>query len=135
MPDTTIQLAPWLAMLQPIAFAVVSVGVPIALGYVRQYTGIQVSQANADALTKAIQDQAGLLIAKSPTNLSFQSIDPHHPDIAKAVNWMGTAMPKLLAATGKTPDDVAHMIAAEIGKLQVQQPVAPLVGPYVAPRT
>ena len=123
---TTISLAPFVEVLQPYITAAVTTIVGAAVVYVaslfQKWTGIKVSQNDQTNLQSWISTQAGLAIAKSETNLSGVSIDAHTKIVADAADFVVSKIPDLLKATGKTPDDVAHLIASEIGRLQATAP-------------
>jgi cytochrome bd-type quinol oxidase subunit 2 len=130
--SSTVALAPWVEILQPIVTTVVTALIGAAVTYgaylLQKWTGIKVSQDNQAALEKAVSTQAGLAIAKSATSLAGQSIDARSTSVAEGANYIGKNLKPLLEATGKTPDDVAHDIAAEIGKLTAAPPVvSPLI--------
>ena len=129
-PSTAIAAAPFVADLQPyltaLVTAVIGIAVPWGFSLLQRYTGVAISQADQEALSKAAQTQAGIIVAKADGSLAGVSIDAKSPAIATAANWVAVNLPSLLTKAGATPDDVSHMILAEIGKLQAQMtaPVA-----------
>jgi hypothetical protein len=119
--STAVSAAPFVDILQPYITAVVTTVagavVTLAAAAARKYLKISIDQGLVDIARDEAQKQAGLLIAKSATSLATQSIDAHSPEVARATNWAATEIPKVLSDAKITPDDFAHMIAAEVGKL------------------
>ncbi len=131
---TTISLAPFVEALLPtlvvIASAISTAAVTYLVDLVRKW-GLQISQANEAKLVKEVSTQAGLAIAASATNLAGESIDAHSPAVVKAASYITNNLQALMKSTGVTPDNVAHLVAGEIGKLQAATPtvVAALPAP------
>jgi cytochrome bd-type quinol oxidase subunit 2 len=135
--STVVPLAPFVDTLQPYltAAATTIIGAAVLYGAAlfQRWTGIKIDQANEAALAKAVSTQAGLAIAASATNLAGQSIDAHSSAVASGANYIATNLKPLLAATGRSPDDVAHDIAGAIGLAQAATPtvVATLPEPAI----
>src|SRR5208282_4075675 len=117
--SNTIELAPWVAALQPIAVAAgttLASGLAIwGLSLFQKWTGLKIDQDNQAKFANAISTQAGLAIAASATNLAGESINAHSPAVKVGADYIAANLGHLLEATGQTPDNVAHEIAAAIG--------------------
>lgn len=128
-PATAVSAAPVVAVLQPyidaVVVSLVGVAVSYAVALLHKLTGVQISQANAAALDAEVERQAGYAIAKAEGNLAGLAIDAHSPQVKAAADYLVANLPRIIGALGKSPDDVAHMIASAIGDRQVKMPAAP----------
>jgi hypothetical protein len=126
-PSTVIPLAPFVEYVKPYIDALVPVIITAAIGYAatlfRKWTNIKIDDATVAKITAATNMQAGLAVAKAEDNLAGKSIDAHSPEVTQGIGFLADSLKAELAATGITPDDLAHMVAAEIGKLQAQSPL------------
>jgi hypothetical protein len=124
--STAVSAAPFVDILQPyitvVVTAVVGALVSLVAAAARKYLNISIDQSLVDIAKAEAEKQAGILIAKSSTNLATQSIDAHSPVVAQAANWAAREIPKVLSDAKITPDDFAHMIAGEVGKLTAAAP-------------
>jgi hypothetical protein len=140
--STTISLAPWVQVAQAMLSIILPTVVTVAIGWgavlFQRWTGIKIAQADQDALAKAISTQAGLAMAASATNLAGESITASSPAVVKVAGYITNNLQPLLAATGVTPDNVAHLIAGKIGEMQAATPTVvaalPANAPYGTPR-
>ena len=139
--STAVPMAPFVEALKPYIDLAVTTLIGCAVTYAatlfRRWTNIKIDDATLSKITTATQTQAGLAVAKAADNLAGHSIDAHSAQVAQGTLFVANALKAELAASGITPDDVAHMIAAEIGKLQTQAPtvVTPTPGfTLVAPK-
>jgi len=135
-PSTLIFAAPVVTALAPIGQAlvatVVSGAVTFAVAMFTRWTGVTVQAAYADALRKAAETEAGVLVADAADNLSSRSIPVTSPAVAAAAARIAAALPEAMEAVGMTPEALSRVVAGEIGKLQAQ--AAPLpVSPSVTP--
>jgi hypothetical protein len=124
--STAVSAAPFVDILQPyitvIVTAVVGALVSLVAAAARKYLNISIDQSLVDIAKAEAEKQAGILIAKSSTNLATQVIDSHSPAVAQAANWAANEIPKVLSDAKITPDDFAHMIAGEVGKMTAATP-------------
>ncbi len=97
--------------------SIVGLAVTTVCAYAVKYLHISISQAFVTAAAAEAQKQAGILIAKAESSLATRSIDSHSAEVASAVNWAATEIPGVLEKANMTPDDFAHTIVGEIGKL------------------
>lgn len=122
MTDTALSAAPFVAALQPIAqaivAAVVSGAITIGVALLSKWTGVTVRQSYVAALRRAAQDEAAKAVAAAADNLAKRQIDVRSPIVVSAAKAIANKLPAELKATGIGPEDVANMVAAEIGKLQ-----------------
>ena len=131
---SAIATGPIVEALHPIISAVVeaTVGVAVTFGValLKRWTGVTLQSAYVDSLRQAAQTEAGVLVAEAADNLSSRSITVTSPAIAAAAARIATAMPDVVRAVGKTPEDLSRLVAGEIGKLQahataISVPVSP----------
>jgi hypothetical protein len=124
---STIVIGPIVETLRPIISASVTaiVGVAVTLGValLKRWTGVTLQSAYVDSLRQAAQTEAGVLVAEAADNLSSRSITVTSPAIAAAAARIAAAMPEVVRAVGKTPEDLGRLVAGEIGKLQAHAPV------------
>jgi hypothetical protein len=136
---SVVSAAPFMEILSPYINAVVQVVVAAGVSYGaflwHKWTGREIAQADQDKVTKAAQDQAGIIFAKGEAGISTESIKVTDPRIQASAQFLQRALKTTLDATGTTPDDVAHAVQAELGKLQAQStstaPAAPADAPEV----
>lgn len=128
-PSTVVALAP---IVNPLAdyintaiAGIVGTAITFVCALATKYLHVQISQTFIDAATAEAKKQAGILIAKAETSLASQSIDTHSSEVAVAANWAATQIPDVLKKAGMTPDDFAHSIVAEVGKLTAAAPEPP----------
>jgi hypothetical protein len=134
---STIAIGPIVETLRPIisasVTAIVGVAVTFGVALLKRWTGVTLQSAYADSLRQAAQTEAGVLIAEAADNLSSRSITVTSPAIATAAERIAAAMPEVVRAVGKTPEDLGRLVAGEIGKLQVHAPAVSV--PTLASRT
>ena len=122
MIDSAIAVGPIVEALRPTISAVVTaiVGVAVTLGValLKKWTGVTLQSAYVDSLRQAAQTEAGILVAEAADNLSSRSITVTSPTVAAAAARIAAAMPEVMRAVGKSPDDLGRLIAGEIGRLQ-----------------
>ena len=125
-PTMTIALAPLAEAVNPIVNAVVSVALGAAGTYAaylyHRWTGREMAQADQAVLRQAAKDGAGVIFAEAEAGFSSASVKTTDPIVATAVGKIVAALPAVMAATGVTPDAVAHMVTAEVGRLQSASP-------------
>jgi hypothetical protein len=125
-PTITIALAPLAEAINPIVNAVVSVALGAAGTYAaylyHRWTGREMAEADQAALRQAAKDGAGVIFAQAEAGFSNASVKISDPIVATAVGKIVAALPAVMAATGVTPDAVAHMVTAEVGRLQSASP-------------
>jgi hypothetical protein len=125
-PTVTIALAPLAEAVNPIVNAVVSVALGAAGTYAaylyHRWTGREMAEADKAALRQAAKDGAGVIFAQAEAGFSSASVKTTDPIVATAVGKIVAALPAVMAATGVTPDAVARMVTAEIGRLQSASP-------------
>lgn len=80
--------------------------------------GLEIEQKHRDALQTALANAAGLAIAKGKDLLADKSISVGNPAVADAVNYVVAAVPDALKYFGLTPERVAEMVQAKIGKIE-----------------
>lgn len=119
---STIAAGPIVEALRPMISAVVTamVGLAVTFGVtlLKRLTGVTLQSAYVDSLRQAAETEAGVLIAEAADNLSSRSIPITSPAIAAAAARIAAGMPEAVRALGKTPEDLARLVAGEIGKLQ-----------------
>ena len=125
-PTMTIALAPLAEAVNPIVNAVVSVALGAAGTYAaylyHRWTGREMAEADKAVLRQAAKDGAGVIFAEAEAGFSSASVKTSDPIVATAVGKIVAALPAVMAATGVTPDAVAHMVTAEVGRLQSTSP-------------
>lgn len=123
-PNVTIALAPLAQALDPIINAVVSIALGAAATYAaylyHRWTGREMAAADQATLRQAAKDGAGVIFAQAEAGFSNASIRTSNPIVADACRRIVATVPEVLVATGVTPEMVAHMVTAEVGKLQAQ---------------
>lgn len=123
---TTIELGPLIQFVAPIAASVasgmISLGVAYGLVLLKRMTGVSVDAAEVAQVRAFANDQAGKAIAASASNLAHESITVASPQVIAGVQLAQSVIPALLKSTGITPEHVAGMITAEIGRLQPTPP-------------
>jgi hypothetical protein len=139
-PSPAVAVGPLIAAVAPIAQAVVATvvsgAVTLGVALFTRLTGVTVQAAYSEALRKAAQTEAGVLVAEATDNLSSRSIPVNSPAVAAAAARVAAALPEAIEALGITPETLSRLVAGEIGKLQAQAtaiPVSPSVGPPKAP--
>jgi hypothetical protein len=112
---SAIAAGPIVEALHPIISAVVeaTVGVAVTFGValLKRWTGVTLQSAYVDSLRQAAQTEAGVLVAEAADNLSSRSITVTSPAIAAAAARIATAMPDVVRAVGKTPEDLSRLVA------------------------
>ena len=118
--------APFVAVLAPylnaLAVAVAPLLVAWALSLFRKWTGVQVDAAYEKRLEAAAATEAGKAIAAAEPGFANAVIPLGAPIVKQAVENILSAehLADVLAATGATPENVADLVAGEIGKLQAR---------------
>ncbi len=129
----TVALAPLAEAINPIINSVVSVALGLAATYAaylyHKWTGRDMAQADQDKLRAAAHDAAGVIFAEAEAGFSNASIKTSNPIVGAYASKIVNALPAVMAATGVTPDAVAYMIAAEVGRLQSPGATSPVVAP------
>jgi hypothetical protein len=135
-PSTIVALAP---IVNPLADyintavgSIAGLAVTTVCAYAVKYLHVTISQSFVDAATAEAKKQAGILISKATTSLATQSIDTHSSEVAVAANWAATQIPDVLKKAGMTPDDFAHTIVGELGKMTAAT-AAPALEPAQIP--
>ena len=127
--STTVSAAPFVAIAAPFINSIVTALVGIAATWFavqyHRWTGHAMAQADQDKLRQAAQDEAAVIFAGAEAGISATSINVGDPRIVSAANKVAATIPGVLAITGVTSDGVAHMITAELGKMQAQSTVTP----------
>jgi len=122
MTDTAVAAAPFVAALQPyltaLATALVGGAVTLFARAFSKWTGVQVDAANFAAIQAAAETEAGKAVAAAADNLATQRITVDSPTVKEAADAIAVRLPDLLKASGVTPDQIDHLIAGEIGRLQ-----------------
>lgn len=88
--------------------------VGLALAWFKQKTGLDVDQAHRDALVRALQNQAGSLIADGKVALQGKAIAVDNAALAKAANEALRSIPDAAKHFGLTPEYVAKRIVDAI---------------------
>jgi len=132
--STSVSLQPFVDSLAPyvttVVVAVVGGGVTFAVKTFHRWVGTKVDEAQMDAIRKAAQTEAGVMVAQAEDNLAHRSISVSDPAVISAAARIGVALPGIIKAMGITPDGLGRIVAGEIGKLQAQTPApAPVVAP------
>ena len=131
MTDSTqaVSAAPFVAIAAPFINAIVTALVGVAATWFavqyHRWTGRAMAQADQDKLRQAAQDAAGVIFAGAEAGISATSIKVGDPRVVSAANKIAATIPGVIALTGVTTDGVAHMVTAEIGKMQAQSTVTP----------
>jgi hypothetical protein len=137
-PSTAVSAAPIVTAFAPIAQALVATvasgAVTFAVALFTRWTGVTVQGAYADALRKAAQTEAGVLVAEAVDNLSSRSIAVTSPAVAAAAARIAADLPEAMEAVGMTPEALSRVVAGEIGKLQAQATVIPVPPSVTSPR-
>ena len=125
-----VSAAPFIAIISPFinaaVTALVGAGVAWFAVQVRRWTGHAMAQADQDKLRQAAQDAAGVIFAGAEAGVSATSIKVGDPRVVSAANKIAASIPAVLAVAGApSPDDVAHLITAELGRLQAQSVMVP----------
>lgn len=120
-----VSAAPFIAIVSPFinaaVTALVGVGVTWFAVQVNRWTGHAMADADQAKLRQAAQDAAGVIFAGAEAGISATSINVGDPRVASAAKKIVATIPAALAVTGAPdPDAVAHMITAELGKMQAQ---------------
>jgi hypothetical protein len=121
-PATTVAVAPFVAAVQPYltaaATALVGGAITLAATAFRKFTGFQIDAANLSAIQAAAAIEAGKAVAAASDNLATARINVGSTIVVGAADSIACRMPEVLKAAGVTPDELEHLIAGEIGKLQ-----------------
>lgn len=128
-----------LAPLVPFAAAVIAAVLGVVARAVVRHLGLQANAVLAGLVDTAVKRAAGLaysFMLAEASHIGDQST--HNIAIAKAVGYVTAALPDTLAKLGLTPDSVAAMVSAELGRLlavdpTVGIPAAPAAAPALAP--
>jgi hypothetical protein len=124
--STAIAAAPFVVALQPIltaaATTIVGAAVTFAVALFAKYTGVTLQASYVETLRGAAETEAGAAVAEAADNLAGRSIPVDSPIVVAAAARIGAGLPDFMKAAGVTPDDVARLVAGEIGKLQAQTP-------------
>lgn len=120
--STAIAVGPIVEALQPLITAVVTtvVGALAGLALVtwNRWLGKKTTEDQKDAVRKAAATEAGVMVAEASDNLAGRSINVASPAVAAAAARVIAVAPAAIALSGITPDQVARIVAGEIGKLQ-----------------
>lgn len=130
MSDATITGAGIVADLQPYIIAAIG-AVVTALGAViayqiRRYTGIVVDQSVIDKVDKYIADKAAQAVAAASDNLSKKEINVYSPIVADLTSKIIAGIPYELDKLGFGPNEVAHKLTSEFGRLQASMTATPI---------
>jgi hypothetical protein len=121
---TTAAAAPIIAALQPYltaaATAIVGGMITLAAAVYKKWTGIQIGAANLAAIKAAAETEAGKAVAAAADNLVNARIDVGSPIVTAASDAIARRLPDFIKASGITTDDIDHLVAGEIGKLQAR---------------
>lgn len=117
--DTTLNLgtllAPWMEMLVAAAIALVLALAGWATSLLKQRTGIDLEQFRQTTLQTALENGAGLLLARAKRSADGVVIDVRHPAIRDAILYVNDAAPEAVAHWGLTPEQIAQKLIAKIG--------------------
>lgn len=134
--SNTIDVSPIITIIQPIIQIIVEALIGIAVTWfaarAHQWTGRNMADGDKAALENALDTAAGVIFANASAGISAASIHVGDPVVAAQVNRVINTLPKLVAATGATPDSIAHDIVGKLGDLQSRSPT-PSSGLTIAP--
>jgi hypothetical protein len=129
MSDTAVAAAPFVAVLQPyltaIATALVGGAITFGAAAVRKWTGYQIDAANLAAIKAAASTEAGKAVAAADSSFATAKIDVGSNVVQDAAEAIARRMPALIQAAGVSPDEIEHLVAGEIGKLQAAMVTVP----------
>lgn len=132
----SISAAPFVAILAPYinvaVTALVGAAVTWFVALVHRWTGKDMASADQAKLRQAAQDAAGLVFANAEAGISSVSIHSSDPRIASAAAKVVALEPAIASLSGFTPDAFAHIVTAELGRLQAQAQVVPSDAPAIA---
>lgn len=119
--DTTVPVGSLFGSFKPYLVEIVSILAACLVAYVGKVAkdkfGIDIEASHRQALQTAIENAAGLLIAKAGDATSALKIDVKSPQAAAAINYVTAAVPDALKYFGITPDAIGDKIKAKIGIL------------------
>ncbi len=131
---TPVDLAWVLHFTLAVASAVLSGAVPIVLVWLDRHLKISANSALGADLARFVETGAGLAYHEL-ASLAAHNADPLIKDaaIAKGANFVAATAPRLVAALGLTPADVAAMLTGELGRLMAADPAISAGPSAVAP--
>lgn len=115
--------------LAPYINAVVNALIVAIMGWValkfKQKTGIEIEASHRDAIARALQNQAGSLIADGFAKVDkFGKVTVSSQALAQSVNDLMKSVPDAVKHFGVTPDKVAQRIVDTIPQLASAPPAA-----------
>jgi hypothetical protein len=122
MSDTTVTVAPFVAVLQPyltaIATALVGGAITLGAAAVRKWTGYQIDATNLAAIKAAAETEAGKAVAAADSSFATAKIDVGSTVVQEAADAIARRMPAVIQAAAVSPEEIERLVAGEIGKLQ-----------------
>ena len=115
-------LAPWLPILMNAFMGIVLALLSWAAWQIKKRTGVVVENAHMQALQKAIQNGAGLALAKLTTKAKTVSIDVKSDIVRQGVEYVNPAAADSVASFGLTPEQVAEKIIAQMSVISAPNP-------------
>lgn len=117
--QTSISLSGIYEALTPYLVAIVGTLAAVIVGVLsdllRRKFGLQIEAQHRDALQTALENAAGLVIAKGGEALKGKAIDVTNPLVAAGVDYVKGAVPDAIKKFDLTPEALAEKIAAKIG--------------------
>jgi hypothetical protein len=107
--------------------ALLTVFISAVLLVLKQKLGLDVDAKERDALHSAAMSGALQAVAKLDGPLGDVAINVGNPMVASGVEWAMKAAPDAIKHFGMSPDDVAALVQAKLGQLQMSHGVAPQV--------
>lgn len=108
-------IAPWLEMLVGAAAILITAILGWIAALVRRKTGVDIDLARMQTLQKALENAAGILIAKAGDAVKDVNIDVRNPMIRDAILYVNKAAPDAVKRWNLTPEDLAEKLVAKIG--------------------
>lgn len=117
--DTTVRvgdiLSPWVEMLMS-AVSVIIGGVLLYIStWVKAKFGIDIEARHREALQAALQNGAGLVLAKVSNKVDSVTIDMRHPLVKQAVQYVMESAPDAIQNFGLSPQQLAEKVIAKLG--------------------
>jgi hypothetical protein len=132
--DTTVSAGPLFQAVEPYVTAVVSAAVTALLAWltatIAKWTGVAIEAKSRDALQTALENAAGLVIAKGGATLDEVRVDVRHPTLKAGVEYVQAAVPDALKRFGLGEDALREKLVAKVGVLVAKGGAQALPAPF-----
>lgn len=123
--DTTVNvgqlLAPWLELLVGAVVTLALALLAYLTALIKAKTGIDIGAKHRETLQAAVENAAGLVLAKVQGSLADKTIDVRHPLVRDAIMYVNANAPDAVAHWGLSGDAIAEKILAKIGLATAKQ--------------